>query len=120
MAVKDNQPTLPAELQAAFVEAPAPKLRSSRGATTFAKGHGRYEQRTVQALPAREDLSAAQSALWAGVLTLVMVTRVGGSRRRKARARRCGISSVVCRPTPAALAAPFGGTGVLRMGGTGC
>jgi len=78
LAVKDNQPTLPAELQAAFVEAPAPKLRSSRGATTFAKGHGRYEQRTVQALPAREYLSAAQSALWAGVLTLVMVTRVGG------------------------------------------
>jgi len=79
LAVKDNQPTLPAELQAAFVEAPAPKLRSSRGATTFAKGHGRYEQRTVQALPAREDLSAAQSALWAGVLTLVMVTRGGGA-----------------------------------------
>jgi predicted transposase YbfD/YdcC len=76
LAVKDNQPTLQAELHAAFVEAPAPKLRSSRQATTFAKGHGRYEQRTVQVLPAREYLSAAQSALWAGVLTLVMVTRV--------------------------------------------
>lgn len=76
LAVKDNQPTLPAELQAAFAQAPAPKLRSSRRAATFEKGHGRYEQRTVQVLPAREYLSAAQSALWAGVLTLVMVTRV--------------------------------------------
>ena len=76
LAVKDNQPTLHAELQAAFVEAPAPKLRSARRTTTFDKGHGRYEQRTVQVLPARDYLSAAQSALWAGVLTLVMVTRV--------------------------------------------
>jgi len=76
LAVKDNQPTGHAELQAAFIKAPAPKLRSSRRATTFDKGHGRYEQRTVEVLPAREYLSAAQSALWAGVLTLVMVTRV--------------------------------------------
>ena len=76
LAVKDHQPTLHAELQAAVVEAPAPKLRSSRRATTFEKGQGRYEQRTVQVLPAREYLSAAQSALWAGVLTRVMVTRV--------------------------------------------
>jgi predicted transposase YbfD/YdcC len=65
-AVKDHQPPLQAELQAAFGQAPAPKLRSSRVATTFDKGHGRYEQRTVQALPAREYLSAAQGALWGG------------------------------------------------------
>jgi predicted transposase YbfD/YdcC len=76
LAVKDNQPTLHAELQAAFVEAPPPKLRSSRRAMTFEKGHGRYEQRTVQALPAWEYLSAAQCTLWAGVLSLVMVTRM--------------------------------------------
>jgi predicted transposase YbfD/YdcC len=76
LAVKDNQPTLHAELQAAFTQAPAPPLRSSRCTTTFEKGHGRYEQRTVQALPAREYLSAAQSAVWAGVLSLGMVTRV--------------------------------------------
>jgi len=76
LAVKDNQPTLHAELQAAFVEAPPPKLRSARQATTFEKGHGRYEQRTVQALPAREYLSAAQSVLWLGGRSLVMVTRV--------------------------------------------
>ena len=75
-AVKGNQPRLHTELQSAFAQAPAPKLRSSRCTTTFEKGHGRYEQRTVQVLPARESLSAAQSALWAGVLSLVMVTRV--------------------------------------------
>jgi len=76
LAVKANQPTLHTELQAAFAQTSVPKLRSSRRATTFEKGHGRYEQRTVQVLPAREFLSAAQTALWAGVLSLVMVTRV--------------------------------------------
>lgn len=39
-------------------------------------GHGREEQRTVQVLPARGHLSAAQLAVWVGVLTIVMVTRV--------------------------------------------
>jgi predicted transposase YbfD/YdcC len=75
LAVKANQPTLHTDLQTAFAQAPAPKLRSSRRATTFEKGHGRYEQRSVAVLPAQEYLSAAQTALWAGVLTLVMVTR---------------------------------------------
>jgi predicted transposase YbfD/YdcC len=74
LAVKGNQPTLHGELQAAFAQAPAPKLRSSRQTTTFDKGHGRYEQRTVAVLPAREYLSAAQQALWVGVVSLVMVT----------------------------------------------
>ena len=54
LAVKDNQPTLHGAVQAAFAQAPAPKLRSARRATTFEKGHGRAEQRTVQVLPARE------------------------------------------------------------------
>ena len=45
------------EIQAAFAQTPAPPLRSSRVATTFDQGHGRVEQRTVQALPAREYLS---------------------------------------------------------------
>jgi predicted transposase YbfD/YdcC len=75
LAVKDNQPTLHAEIQAAFAQAPAPKLRSARVATTCDHGHGREEQRTVQALPAHEYLSAAQCALWLGVLAVVMVTR---------------------------------------------
>ena len=75
IGINSNQPTLHAEIQAAFAQAPAPKLRSSRIATTCDKGHGREEQRTVQALPAREYLSAAQDALWLGVLSVVMVTR---------------------------------------------
>jgi predicted transposase YbfD/YdcC len=75
LAVKDNQPTLHAEIQDAFAQAPAPPLRSSRVATTVERGHGREEQRTVRVLPAQEVLSAAQCALWLGVLSVVMVTR---------------------------------------------
>ena len=76
LAVKGNQPTLHAEVQAAFAQAPAPPLRSSRRTTTWERGHGRAEQRTVVVVPAREYLSAAQHALWAGVVSLVMVTSV--------------------------------------------
>lgn len=76
LAVKDNQPTLHAELQAAFATAPSPSARSSRLSTTEDQGHGREEQRTVQVLPARGYVSAAQLALWLGVLSIVMVTRV--------------------------------------------
>jgi predicted transposase YbfD/YdcC len=76
LAVKDNQPTLHAELQAAFATAATPPARSPRLYTTEDQGHGREEQRTVQVLPARGQLSAAQRAAWLGVLTLVMVTRV--------------------------------------------
>jgi predicted transposase YbfD/YdcC len=78
LAAKEKQPTLQAEIPAAFAQAPAPKLSSPRVATTFDKGHGRDEPRTVQGLPAREQLSAAQCALWLGVLTVVRVTRVVG------------------------------------------
>jgi len=76
LAVKANQPTLHTELQKAFAQAPAPPLRSSRRTTTCEKGHGRSEQRTVQVLPAQDSLSAAQMALWVGVVSLVRVTRV--------------------------------------------
>ena len=76
LAVKDNQPTLHAEMQAAFTTAPTPPARSSRRSTTEDHGHGREEQRTVQVLPARGYLSAAQLAMWWGVLSIVMVTRV--------------------------------------------
>jgi predicted transposase YbfD/YdcC len=76
LAVKDNQPTLHAEIQAAFATAATPPARSPRLYTTEDQGHGREEQRTVQVLPARGALSAVQSAAWLGVLTLVMVTRV--------------------------------------------
>src|SRR5499426_1147083 len=76
LAVKDNQPTLHAEIQAAFATAATPPVRSARRYTTEDHGHGREEQRTVQVLPARGVLSAAQLAAWLGVLTIVMVTRV--------------------------------------------
>lgn len=76
LAVKDNQPTLHAEIQAAFAAAATPPARSPRLYTTEDQGHGREEQRTVQVLPARGGLSAAQGAAWLGVLTIVMVTRI--------------------------------------------
>ena len=53
LAVKDNQPTLHAEIQAAFATAATPPARSPRLYTTEDQGHGREEQRTVQVLPAR-------------------------------------------------------------------
>jgi predicted transposase YbfD/YdcC len=76
LAVKDNQPTLHAEIQAVFATAATPPARSPRLYTTEDQGHGREEQRTVQVLPARGALSAVQSTAWLGVLTIVMVTRV--------------------------------------------
>ena len=60
LAVKDNQPTLHAEIQAAFAMRHAPG-RSPRLYSTEDQGHGREEQRTVQVLPARGHLSAAQA-----------------------------------------------------------
>jgi predicted transposase YbfD/YdcC len=76
LAVKDNQPTLHAEIQAAFSTAATPPARSPRLYTTQDQGHGREEQRTVQVLPVHGHLSAAQCAAWLGILTIVMVTRV--------------------------------------------
>lgn len=76
LAVKENQPTLHAEIQVAFATAATPPARSPRLYTTEDQGHGRDEQRTVQVLPARGHLSTAQDAAWLGVLTIVMVTRV--------------------------------------------
>ncbi len=76
LAVKDNQPTLHAEIQAAFATAALPPVRSPRLYTTEDQGHGREEQRTVQVLPAHGSLSAAQCAAWLGMLTIIMVTRV--------------------------------------------
>lgn len=74
LAVKDNQPTLHAEIREAFataVEAEAPECRSC---TSAAQEHGRAERRIVWVLPARGRLS--QLGAWVGLLTLVMVLRV--------------------------------------------
>ncbi|HWU37482.1 MAG TPA: ISAs1 family transposase [Candidatus Acidoferrum sp.] len=74
LAVKDNQPTLHAEIQAAFAEVETEPLPRRREYATEEKGHGRLEQRTVRVLPVGKHLS--QKAAWAGVLSLVMVVRV--------------------------------------------
>jgi predicted transposase YbfD/YdcC len=71
LAVKDNQPTLHAEVQAAFAAgATAPRQEY----TTEERGHGRQERRTVRVLPVGRHLS--EKGAWAGVLSLVMVVRV--------------------------------------------
>lgn len=72
LAVKDNQPTLHAEIGTAFAEATETgrKLRSD---TTENEGHGRAEKRTVYVLPAKH--LATQQELWVGLATLVMVIR---------------------------------------------
>ena len=77
-AVTANQPTLHTEIPAAFATAAPPPARSSRLYPTDEHGHGREEQRTVQVLPARGYVSGAQLALWLGILSIVMGTRVVG------------------------------------------
>jgi predicted transposase YbfD/YdcC len=76
LAVKDNQPTLHAEAQAAFAAAAGQPAPAQREYTTEETGHGRHERRTVRVLPAARHLSAAQREAWLGLLTLVMVVRV--------------------------------------------
>src|SRR3954471_20074608 len=76
LAVKDNQPTLHAEVRAAFAAAPAKPAPAHREYTTEDEGHGRQERRTVRVLPAARQLSPSVSGAWLGLLTLVMVVRV--------------------------------------------
>lgn len=76
LAVKDNQPSLHTEMQAAFAKAQAKPFPGHRESTTEDQGHGRHERRTVRVLPALRNLSASQLQAWLGVLSLVMITRV--------------------------------------------
>lgn len=76
LAAKDNQPTLYAELQASFVQAPAPSAPKHWAYTSEETNHGRHERRTVRVLEAAHYLSAALLAAWPGLVTLVMVVRV--------------------------------------------
>jgi predicted transposase YbfD/YdcC len=76
LAVKDNQPTLHAEVQAAFAAAETKPTPAQRAYTTEDTGHGRHERRTVRVLPAARHLSPSQCKAWLGLLTLVMVVRV--------------------------------------------
>lgn len=73
-AVKDNQPTLHAEIQSAFATALAGGDPACRSCTTAAKAHGRQEQRTVCVLPAGR--LRTQRGGWVGLLSLVVVLRV--------------------------------------------
>ena len=76
LAVKDNQPTLHAELQAAFAQAPAPE-RGPRGCIppkTRATG-GRNSAR-CRCCPHGSICPPRRARCGWGVLTLVMVTRV--------------------------------------------
>jgi predicted transposase YbfD/YdcC len=75
LPAKDNQPTLAAELQAAFAAAPT-STSPYRTCTTEDNDHGRHERRTVRVLPAADYLSASLLAVWPGLLTLVLVVRV--------------------------------------------
>lgn len=76
LAVKDNQPTLHAEIQEAFAAAQSEGTPELRESLTEEKGHGRQELRLVHVLPAAGKLSEAVSSAWMGLLSLVMVVRV--------------------------------------------
>jgi predicted transposase YbfD/YdcC len=74
LAVKDNQPTLHAEVRQAFetaLESEDPCLRRYAAEET---GHGRQERRVVWVLPAGRHVSGR--AAWAGLCSLVLVLRV--------------------------------------------
>lgn len=74
LAVKDNQPTLHAEVREAFVSALDNEVAQLRRYGCEEKGHGRRERRVVWVLPAAKYLSC--QGAWLGLLTLVMVLRV--------------------------------------------
>jgi predicted transposase YbfD/YdcC len=76
LAVKDNQPTLHAEMQTAFAKVEATPGASPREYLTEEQAHGRQERRTVRVLPAAGNLSFSQWQAWLGLVTLVMVLRV--------------------------------------------
>jgi predicted transposase YbfD/YdcC len=76
LAVKDNQPTLHAAMQAAFAAAATTPRARHRPYTTEESAHGRHESRTVQVLAAADYLSEPVWDAWLGVLTVVMVVRV--------------------------------------------
>ncbi len=76
LSVKDNQPTLHAETQAAFAKAETSLTARPREYTTAERDHGRHEQRTVRVIPATGNVSSSQLESWRGLLTLVMVIRV--------------------------------------------
>ena len=74
LSVKENQPTLHAEVQAAFAMATTP-FSPAREVSTSDDDHGRQEERTVRVLPASRYLSESTMAAWVGLVSLAMVLR---------------------------------------------
>jgi len=74
LAVKDNQPTLHAEIRQAFETALDNDARELRQHRTEEVSHGRHERRVVWVLPAAKHLTCR--AAWLGLATLVLVLRV--------------------------------------------
>lgn len=73
LAVKGNQPTLHAEVVAAFAAAPATAPTPRQQCLTEEANHGRQERRTVRVLPAAKHVTLGGD--WVGLLSLVMVVR---------------------------------------------
>ena len=73
IAVKDNQPSLRREVEAAFVtcDIADEQLPSSATFESVERAHGRLERRTVRALDIVDRLSERQD--WTGLKSLVMV-----------------------------------------------
>jgi predicted transposase YbfD/YdcC len=74
LAVKDNQPTLHAEVRQAFETALETDDRRMRQHVAEETGHGRHERRVVWVLPASRHVS--NRAAWVGLCSLVLVLRV--------------------------------------------
>jgi predicted transposase YbfD/YdcC len=75
LSVKDNQPTLHAEMQTAFATT-ATQVQQKGEVKTTNEDHGRQEERTVRVLPAARYLSESTLGAWLGLLSLVLVLRV--------------------------------------------
>jgi predicted transposase YbfD/YdcC len=120
LPTKDNQPTLHAEMQAAFVAAATTSTTSHRTYTTEDNDHGRHECRTVQVLPAAKYLSPSQLTAWLGVLTLVMVVRVVTCQATGLTTTEVSYFISSLRPNARRIGEPFGATGVLRTVCIGC
>jgi predicted transposase YbfD/YdcC len=102
IAVKDNQPTLHNEVQAAFVTAEVSQeaLPAEWTYRTQEKAHGRAETRTTTVLDVQERLSEEQ--IWNGMRSLVRVTSVRTTATGTSEDTRFFISSRP--PSAAALA----------------
>jgi predicted transposase YbfD/YdcC len=74
MAVKDNQPTLAAEVRAALEPRPRPERKEGSYHATSEAGHGRCEQRRVWVEKSLEGLPTCQQ--WPGAKTIIRVESV--------------------------------------------